>query len=200
MSNPAQETVEPPYTAFRFEVILDLDEPPPGVTNPVCNASFAECDGLDMSLEPKTVREGGNNQEQIHLKGPVSYSQLTLRRGMTANLHLWNWFEAAAQPGKVPTAQGQVIMLDAAGTPRIIFLLRNCMPARMRGPTLNARDGLIAIEEMQLVYDRLEVRPAGGGGLSFGVSLGVSVGASVSGGVNLSGSFSASASAKLGIG
>ncbi len=71
MSNPAFETVESPYTAFRFEVLLNLDNPPAGVTNPICNAAFAECDGLEMTMEPKAIREGGNNQEQIHLMGPV---------------------------------------------------------------------------------------------------------------------------------
>src|SRR5205085_11006477 len=90
-------TVEPPFTAFRFEVVLNLDTPLPGVTDPVCNAAFAECDGLEMTMEPKAVREGGNNQEQIHLIGSVSYGQLTLKRGMTANLQLWSWFAAAGE-------------------------------------------------------------------------------------------------------
>src|SRR5690349_19085657 len=108
MPNPALETVEPPYTAFRFEVVLNLDDSLPGVTNPVCNAAFAECDGLEMSMEPKVIREGGNNLENIHLMGPVSYGQLTLRRGMTANMQLWNWFAAVAQTGQRATAQGKV--------------------------------------------------------------------------------------------
>lgn len=204
MANPAFETVDPPYTAFRFEVVLDLADPPPGVTNPVCNAAFAECDGLEMSIEPKTIREGGNNREQIHLVGKVSYGQLTLKRGMTANLQLWTWMAAAAQPGRVSHAEGRVTMWDADGTPRVTFVLRECFPTRLRGPSLNAKDGLVAIEEMQLVYRSLEVRPAGeaagfgvsagfsvGGGLGFsagaGASFGVGSGLSVSGGVGLSG-------------
>ncbi|MCS6844223.1 MAG: phage tail protein [Caldilineales bacterium] len=205
MANPAFETVDPPYTAFRFEVVLDLADPPPGVTNPVCNAAFAECDGLEMSIEPKTVREGGNNREQIHLVGKVSYGQLTLKRGMTANLQLWTWMAAAAQPGRVSHAEGRVTLWDADGTPRVTFVLRECFPTRLRGPSLNAKDGLVAIEEMQLVYRSLEVRLAGdgagfsvGGGIGFsagaGASFGVGGGLSVSGGVGLSGSASASLS------
>ncbi len=226
MANPASETVDPPYTAFRFEVILNLNSPPPGVTNPVCNAAFAECDGLEMTMEPKTFREGGNNQEQHHLIGQIGYGQLTLKRGMTANLQLWNWFAAAGQTGRRSTAyaQGQVTLWDASGTPRVTFVLTNCLPVKMRGPSLNAANGQIAIEEMQLVYSQMTVKPAGaaGAGLSFSAGFsvgasadltagfsaeasasfnaGVSASASVSGGPGLSGDVSASATAGLDIG
>lgn len=203
MPNPAFETVTSPYTAFRFEVVLDLDAPPPNVTNPVCNAAFSECDGLEMTIEPKSFQEGGNNREQFHRVGPVSYGQLTLRRGMTDNLHLWHWFVAAATPGRLSTAQGQITMWDADGTPRLTFALKDCLPVKMRAPSLNASEGLVAIEEMQLVYARLDIRPAGqGGGLGLGVSAGFSAGVSagISGGVSASASAGASASVSGGAG
>jgi phage tail-like protein len=230
VTNSASETVDPPYTAFRFEVELTLQRPAPGVTSPVCKGAFAECDGLEMTMEPKTFREGGNNQEQHHLIGPISYSQLTLKRGMTDNLDLWNWFAAAGQPGRTSIANGRVTISDPSGRPRVTFTLSNCLPVKMRGPSLNAKDGQIAIEEMQLVYSRMTVRPAGAAsaGLSFNAGFsvgasadltaglsaeasasfnaGVSASASVSGGPGLSGdvsasaSFSASATAGLDIG
>ena len=219
MGTPAPETVDPPFIAFRFEVVLNLINPPLGVTNPVCNAAFAECDGLEMTMEPKAVREGGNNQEHIHLMGPTSYGQLTLKRGMTANLDLWNWFAAAGQAGRSSKARGQVTMSNAAGTQVVTFELTDCLPVKMRGPSLNAKDGQVAIEEMQLVYSRLTMRPAGsvGAGLNsnvgfsvgasanvtagFGVGAGASasLGASVSGGPGLSGGLGVGASATAGL-
>jgi phage tail-like protein len=200
MPNPASETVNSPFTAFRFEVVLNVHNPPAGITNPVCNAAFAECSGLEMTMEPKPVREGGNNLQQRHLIGPVSYGQLTLRRGMTSNLDLWNWFLAAAQPGPLST-EGQITMWDTDGTPRITFVLGECLPVKIQGPSLNAKDGQVAIEEIQLAYASLLVRPAGSGasaGLSSGA--GASAGLSVSGGPGLSGVISASATAGLDIG
>jgi phage tail-like protein len=186
MLNLTFGTVETPYTAFRFEVLLELHDPLPGVTNPVCHAAFAECDGLEMSMEPKVIREGGNNLENIHLMGPVSYGQLTLKRGMTGNMHLWKWFAAAAQPGHRVTAQGLVTMWDSAGRPRVTFVLTNCLPTKLRGPSLNAKDGQIAIEEMQLVYSKLSVRPASGLGLIASVgSSGVSSGLGLSGSISI---------------
>lgn len=212
--NPASENVVAPYITHRFEVVLNLDNPPSGVINPLCNAAFAECNGLDMTMEPKTYQSGGDNQRQIHKPGPVTYGRLILRRGMTDTLHLWEWFAAAARPGSNSKAQGEITLWDASGTPRLIFVLEDCLPAKISGPSFDAKNSQIAIEELQLVYASLTLRPAdaaGSGlgigvsagvsaGISAGFSAGVSAGASVSGGPGLSGGVSASASAKLGIG
>jgi phage tail-like protein len=202
MGNPAFETVEPPYMSFRFEVALEVTGAP-GITNPVCNASFAECSGLEMSMEPKAIREGGNNLEHPHRIGPATYGQLTLRRGMTANLQLWQWFMAAVQPGRDNSAAGRITLWDTDGAPRLTFVLAECLPVKISGPSLNARDGQVAIEEMQLVYKSLELRPAGSGGAGIGIgasaSVGFSASAGFSAGASASASFSASASASAGL-
>lgn len=209
--NPAFENVVAPYITHRFEVVLNLDNPLGGVVNPLCNAAFTECNGLDMTMEPKTYQSGGDNQRQIHKPGPVTYGRLTLRRGMTDTLHLWDWFAAAAKAGSNAKAQGEITLWDAGGTPRLTFILADCLPAKISGPAFDAKNSQIAIEELQLVYATLTLRPAGqaGGGLGIGISAGISVGASagisvgasISGGPGLSGGVSAgaSASAKLGI-
>jgi phage tail-like protein len=154
----SDENLLAPYTTFNFEVVLNLDDPPPNVNSPVCSAAFSDCDGLEMTMEPKVVREGGNNQQHIHLMGPTSYAQLTLKRGMTKTDDLWQWFIAAGQTGRLSTAQGQVNMKDASGQTRVVFTLKDCLPVKMRGPALNARTGEIAIEEMQIVYSQLTVK------------------------------------------
>jgi phage tail-like protein len=205
MPNPAFETTDPPFVAFRFEVVLTA----PGMPGPLCSAAFAECDGLEMSMEPKAVAEGGNNIRQQHRVGPVRYGQLTLKRGMTNNFDLWRWFVSATQPGRSGSADCTVTLWAADGTPQVSFVLGECLPIKLRGPSLNAQNGQIAVEELQLVYAVMEVRPAGGdtiglsfggaagitAGASFGASAGFSAGASVSGGVSASGGISASASA-----
>jgi phage tail-like protein len=158
---------EYPFTAFRFDVQLMFEDPGSiGVTQPLCGALFAECDGLEMTMEPMTVREGGNNLEQIHLAGPVTYGQLSLKRGMTANLDLWKWFNAAAgglNTGQGAnkrglTAQGLVTMRDGAGTPTLLFDLAGCLPVKIKGSPLSGKDGQVALEEMQIAYRSLKVK------------------------------------------
>ncbi|MFL5699396.1 MAG: phage tail protein [Ktedonobacteraceae bacterium] len=207
MFDPGPEGTTSPYTAFRFQVELSLDQPVPGINGLVCRGAFSECDGLEMTMEPKAVREGGNNQEQLHLMGPISYGQLTLKRGMTGNRDLWNWFAAAGRTGRKSTANGKVFIADAAGKASITFVLENCLPVKLRGPSLNGKDGQIAIEEMQLVYSRLSIRGAGdagagmslAGGFSVGGSADVTAGLSAGGGVGASASASASVSGGFGL-
>jgi phage tail-like protein len=189
----------PPFTAFRFEVLLELHDPVDGFTDPLCDAAFAECDGLEMTMEPVTVESGGVNDRQVHLVGPVKFAQLTLKRGMTSNLQLWNWMALMAQGQAVPAA-GTVTLWDSDATPVIEFALQGCLPVRMRAPALNAKDGLVAIEELALVYETMSVTLAGSGGFGVGAGAGVAAGltASASAGFSAGASAGFSAGASLG--
>ena len=157
MSNPTLETVPNyPFNAFKFAVEIEVKP----VSSEVCSAAFQECDGLEMSMEVKTIREGGNNGTQIRLTGPVSYGQLTLKRGMTANFDLWDWFGQMLQPDRagLRADRAEVVMFAPDGAERVRFQLARCVPVKLKAPALNAKDGVIAIEELQLAYESLSVK------------------------------------------
>ncbi len=147
-----------PFTTFNFKVRLTL----PGESGTVCDAEFSDCDGLEMSLEPKTIREGGNNRRQIHLAGPVSYGQLTLKRGMTPDFGLWDWFEEV-QEDRSLRASAEVWMLSSdRDSTDVRFVLTGCLPVKVKAPSLSAREGAVAIEEMRIVYETLSMAGQGG--------------------------------------
>lgn len=175
MANPADETVRYPFTAFNFAVEIRV----PGVSQLVCHAAFAECDGLEMTMEVKTIREGGNNARQLRLAGPLAYGTLTLKRGMTASFDLWDWFAAVLADARL-RADATVVLLDADGhTERALFALSRCLPAKLKAPALNAKEGLVAIEELQLAYESMTFkRPRGGAGAgpSPGAAAGINIG------------------------
>jgi phage tail-like protein len=154
------ENVVYPFTTFNFSVEIHVD----GVSDRICNAAFSECDGLEMTMEVKTIREGGNNGEQLRLLGPVSYGQLTLKRGMTDTFDLWAWFSATLNTHKAAGARADatVTLLAPDRTPRAKFTLKRCLPVKLKAPALNAKDGMVAIEEMQLAYESLSLQKAGG--------------------------------------
>ena len=106
-------------------------------------------------MEIKTIREGGNNNRQIRLAGPVAYGQLTLKRGMTSSFDLWKWFTDTVDDPSI-RASANVVMLAADGsTERARFELSRCVPIKIKAPALNAKDGTIAVEELQLAYEEL---------------------------------------------
>lgn len=150
-----------PFTAFNFVVLITVA----GVTNNntlVCAASFAECDGLEMTLEPKTIREGGRNTGPVHLAGPISYGQLSLKRGMTSSYDLWRWFDKMVADGQTGYRTSATVVMRAADhTDQAVFQLTGCLPVKLKAPALNAKDGLIAIEEMQIAYESLYLKPQG---------------------------------------
>lgn len=160
MANPADEMVEQPFTAFNFAVAINV----PDISAEVCNASFSECDGLDITMEVKTIREGGNNGRQIRLAGPLSYAQLTLKRGMTASFDLWHWFAAVLDRPSLRADAEVVVFAPDGVTERARFVLSRCLPVKLKAPPLNAKDGMVAIEELQLAYESLRLKPPTGGG------------------------------------
>lgn len=147
-----------PFTAFNFAVEINV----PGIGPKLCSAAFAECDGLEMTMEVKTIREGGNNARQIRLAGPVSYGNLTLKRGMTESFDIWQWFNRVqTDPGL--RADAEVVLFAPDGrTERARFGLKRCVPIKLKAPALNAKDGMVAIEEMQLAYEILTLKPPRG--------------------------------------
>lgn len=150
-----------PFTSFNFGVEIRVNDTIPRL----CSAAFAECDGLEMTLDVKTIREGGNNVAQIRLAGPVAYGHLSLKRGMTATFDIWDWFAAVTRTPAL-RADGEVVLFAADGvTERVRFVLERLLPIRVKAPQLNAKDGMVAIEELQIAYESMTVKPASGGPL-----------------------------------
>ncbi|KRB04306.1 phage tail protein [Lysobacter sp. Root690] len=146
-----------PFTNFNFSVEINRGSD----AKPLANAAFAECDGLEMSMEVKTIRQGGDNGRQIRLNGAVSYGQLTLKRGMSENFDLWDWFRDSVADPRL-RANAEVVLLAPDGnTVRARFVLSRCVPVKLKAPAMNARDGQIAIEEFQMAYETLALKRPG---------------------------------------
>jgi len=150
----ASDLTAAPFTAFNFSVEITING-----GAPLCAAGFSECDGLEMTQEVKTIREGGNNGVQVRFGGPTAYGTLTLKRGLTSTFDVWTWFEQAIADSSV-VAQTEVVMFDQDGlTPIVSFALDGCRPLKLKAPPLNAKDGMVAIEELQIAYQSLTFQP-----------------------------------------
>ncbi len=146
-----------PFSAFNFEIRIHKQ----GERNSLCEGSFSDCDGLEMTMDVKTIRQGGDNARQIRLAGPVSFGQITLKRGMTTKgQDLWDWFtQTIADPAL--RADAQIVMFETDRTKQTaLFNLGRCIPVKLKAPALNARDGIVAIEELQIAYETLRLEPS----------------------------------------
>ena len=149
-----------PFSAFNFAVEIYPD----GASSPLARASFAECDGLEVTYDVKSIKEGGANDRVIRVPGQAAYANLTLKRGMTDSFDLWKWAQdTVANPAL--RANAEVVLFAADGkTERARFQLHRCLPVKFKAPAFNAKDGGIAVEEFSLTYEKFELIAGGNGG------------------------------------
>ncbi len=151
---PEQQPRPYPFMAFNFAVEIHRD----GASGPLVEAAFADCDGLEMTMDVKTIREGGAPGRAIRVNGNVAYANLTLKRGMTGDFGLWTWFQDSVADPRL-RADAEVVLLGPDQSERARFLLSRCVPIKMKAPTLSAAGAAIAVEELQMAYETMKFVP-----------------------------------------
>ena len=150
-----------PTGNFRYELVftehkLSSENPAPGST-PLAAGAFAECTGLEATMEPKVIREGGQNYGAHQRAGTVTFATVILRRGMTLNRDLWRWFEQVTLLGAYTHRMDiDILHLDVDGTTVVrTWHLDRALPVKFKSSDLNAKGAEIAIEELHLVHEGL---------------------------------------------
>lgn len=159
--------------AFRFRVKLRkspaAEEGGPAQTDVPTGAAlgdgaFQECSGLEIQMDVQNYEEGGRNDGVIQRVGRGKYQNLVLKRGMfygssgSVNTDLWKWMQDVVG-GVRPVARydGIVEVMSVGEQVSATWVFERGLPARIRGPELNARTGEIAIEEMHIAHEGLRL-------------------------------------------
>jgi phage tail-like protein len=174
------------FIPFRFKVTLYSADKAGGATaaktdqaarkesgDLLCAGLFSEVSGLELSMEPKTISEGGRNWGDIQRSGPTTFAPIVLKRGVTTVNDLWSWFDVSTRGANYGyRLRGEIEVLGnpatgqaAAGPVAIMkWNISNALPVKFKGPDLSSTASQVAIEEIQLVHEGLELeRPVGGG-------------------------------------
>jgi phage tail-like protein len=148
-----------PLHVFRYEIVF-YDEALAGGngsdTIQLAGGAFAECSGLEATMEPKVIVEGGQNYGQRQRAGPVTFATVVLRRGISANHDLWDWFALSSLHGGYTYRMGVSIRVkDSRGQVAQTWRLARALPVKFKAADLNARGGEIGIEELHLAHEGL---------------------------------------------
>lgn len=136
-----------PYAGYNFSVELD------GMTR----AGFRECSGLESSQNAGEYREGTDRNLSVRkMPGLNTYNDITLSRGITSDGKLWEWRQKVMK-GNVERHNVSITLLDHEGNPCITWNLFECWPKTWTGPSLNATNDEIAVEQIVLACERIEV-------------------------------------------
>jgi phage tail-like protein len=116
---------------------------------------FSEVTGLEVELEVQDYREGGVNGFIHKRAGPAKYSSnIVLKRGMTDNKVLWNWYWDVLQ-GIVDRKNVSILLLDEAGEEKLRWNFEQAYPVKWTGPGLHATANEVAIESLELAHKGL---------------------------------------------
>jgi phage tail-like protein len=143
---PGTSSRNDPLTNFNF--IIDIQG---------MRAGFSEVSGLSGENAIVEYREGNQNTTMTKLPGLRKYNNIMLKRGFTLNgKELWNWRRKVID-GKTQRLPGTITLLDEARNPALIWKFYEAWPSKWAGPTLNAKNNEIAIEELEIAVEALEL-------------------------------------------
>jgi len=135
-----------PYRNFNFLVELEG----------IAQASFTECSGLEATTEVIETREGGDNTTVRKLPGKTTYSDITLKWGLTDSDELWRWRKQIID-GAVVRKNGSIVVYDLANRREVVrWNFERAWPTKWDGPALNASGKEIAIETLVLAHEGIK--------------------------------------------
>jgi len=148
-----------PQALFNFHVSFSRD----GVDGDnasedvaLCKGAFSEVSGLEATMEPRAIREGGLNWGSHQRPGAVSFSTVVFKRGITRARDLWWWFELMGSGTYAARLRAQIQVFDSAGAPLMAWTLRRALPVKFKCADLNARATDVGVEELHIVHEGLE--------------------------------------------
>ncbi|SDL95684.1 phage tail protein [Nonomuraea jiangxiensis] len=132
-----------PYVNFNFLVELDG----------IAQASFMECSGIESVTEVVENREGGHNTTVRKGPGKTTFSDITLKWGLTDSTELWQWRQAIVE-GRVLRKSGSIVVYDLANRREVVrWNFVNAWPTKWEGPAFNATGHEVAVETLVLVHE-----------------------------------------------
>lgn len=154
--------------AFRFDLLLTVSG---GGAPPVLlgNGAFAECSGLELEADVKEYQEGGFNHGVVRRVGRVKLQPLVLKRGMIVSdsdqytdITFWDWMTRMVQ-GTLPIwrCDGDIWVNQPTNVRTVAhWSFTGGLPLKVAGPSLNAKTGEIAIEELHIAHEGLRLEDA----------------------------------------
>jgi phage tail-like protein len=146
MKKPAYPTVN-----FHFRVNFNLGSPSKDI-------AFQSVTGLDSTIETEEVKEGGENRFTHKIPVRRSYGPLMLKRAILApgDSPLTDWLKLAFDAQQVFPLNGvTIVLLNELHKPLMHWTINNVWPLSWKVGELNAEQGEVLIETLELNYNIL---------------------------------------------
>lgn len=144
---------ERPYVQFNF--LVDLGD---GTTDGP-QAGFQECSNIGMEVTVAEYRNGNEKENSVRkITGLNKATDVTLKRGVIGSLNLYQWLNDIRN-GNQNALRNVVVHLQNEDHTAIVQtwkLMRARIIKHVSGP-MNAKGTDVAMEELTMAYERLEM-------------------------------------------
>lgn len=136
-----------PYMQFNFRVEIDGQEV----------GGFQEVSGIGTELAVTEYRHGNDKENNVRkLIGLNKAADITLKRGILGTETLFKWLDAIRK-GAADRRTVKITLLNEGRDPGMTWVLNNASATKMNFGPLNAKGSDVAMEELVLAYERLEL-------------------------------------------
>jgi phage tail-like protein len=145
-----------PYGAFNFQVTVDRI----GGGDPASIAAgFQEVSGLGMEVTIAEYRNGNEPENHVRkLNGIYKTSDVTLKRGLIGLTDFFAWIRDTRDGDQAVMRSVTIELMDEAHTqPVMTWKAARCRPMKYTGATLNAKGTDVAVEELVLACEKLDI-------------------------------------------
>jgi phage tail-like protein len=118
-------------------------------------AHFSEVTGFDTQTDAIDYREGDEPTHVRKLPGLTKYGNVTLKRGITDSMDLYNWYKDVVA-GKIRRETVAIIVLDEVGNDKARFQITEAWPCKYDPMDLNAKGNDVSIEMLELCNEGVE--------------------------------------------
>lgn len=133
-----------PYRNFRFRVVID------GIQA----AAFADATIPDITTEAVDYREGTDTPHSRKLSGLTKFGNITLKRGLTDSMDLYNWRKAVVEKGALKNRKSlSIILIDEEGNDKAQWDVVEAWPVKYDVSALSAKGNEVSIESIELVHE-----------------------------------------------
>lgn len=149
-----------PYSQFNFTVSWKeaTGNEPGSLDEDKVQAGFQEVSGLGMEITVAEYRAGNfRTNEPIKITGTVKTPDVTLKRGVIGSLDLYQWMNEVRN-GSQNHLKNVTITLKAEDREKAQqWILKDARPIKYTGPSLTGKGTDLAIEELVLSAERIEL-------------------------------------------
>ncbi|NLL15442.1 MAG: phage tail protein [Fibrobacter sp.] len=135
-----------PFKNFRFRVEIDN----------ITSAAFSEATIADSTTDAIEYREGNDPLHVRKLSGLTKYGNITLKRGVTDSMELYNWKRAIEESGAEGSGARRsvsITIVDDEGNDKARWEITKAWPTKYDPSDMNAKGNEVVIEVLELVHE-----------------------------------------------